>query len=659
MQNEVALQDFVSIGAVPSFVIDVEIPDVPESSAQINANWLLIDHQSDLAGHSSYYRNALKILDEVGLREYSNLHIPFNPDYQKLEFHSVVIHRGGQRIDKLDRDKMKVIQREKDLESGIFDGRYYMISFLEDVRIGDVLEYSYSLKGKNPFLDDNFVGYFPLQFQCPVERIHRRISHPDVQKLSVKHSSVEWEAYMQREEGECSWMIDHSLPYDYEYGQPKELHLGALVDLSSFSSWKEIIDWTLPYYELDGDLKNDHAAMQYVKVWKQEAVEDSDRALMALRFVQDEIRYLGLEDGMNSLVPAAPLEVFNQRFGDCKGKTQLLRAFLDAMDIRSYPCLVNARENCSLQERLPSPFAFDHVILCIELEEGAFFVDPTMMYQGGDLALSQCQDYKHGLILADSKDTYVELPKGTFTDRLEIETALNLNLNVDHSAKLEIKTTFLGNRANNIRYRMHRQKIRDMEKDFLSSYSSFIPSIKIDAPLEIFDHRDENQVTTVEGYAIEDFWKGDEREVPATSFLPLVIYEHLNESIDTNRKTPLALARPMKVREKIHLTGINESIQNWKVEHPAFTCSCLFSKEGKGNSTVVYEYTTFLESLSPEQLPGYAAKLKLARSKCEIVIPKHCDVQSDIDLAPWQMLVILGWMGFSIIMLSFLKKKLA
>ncbi len=627
------------------------------SSSQINVSWLLIDHQNDLSAHSSYYRHALKILDEVGLQEYSNLYIPFDPDYQKLNFHSVVIHRGDQRIDKLDRQKMKVIQRENDLESGIFDGRYYMISFLDDVRIGDILEYSYSLSGKNPFLEDNFVSCFPLQFQCPVERIHWRIVHPGLQKLSIKHSSSEWESFMHQEDRECSWMIDHSLPYDFEYGQPKELHLGALVDLSSFSNWREIIDWTLPYYTFNDDLKSDHAAMQYVKTWEQLSDSSSDRALIALRFVQDEIRYLGIEDGMNSLKPAAPLEVLNQRFGDCKGKTQLLRAFLDAMDIRSYPCLVNVRENPSLNERLPSPFVFDHVILCIELKEGLLFVDPTLMYQGGDLASSQCREYKHGLILADSQDTYVELPKQTFTDKLEIETALKLN--VDNSGKLEVKTTFFGNRANNTRHKIHLQKLRDIEKEFLSGYASFIPSLKIDYPLQISDERKANQIITVERYAIEDFWKGDENAVPATSFVPLVIFEHLNKDIDTNRKTPLTLSSPFKVTEKIHLSGVKGTLNNWKVEHPAFTCSCSFIKLGNGNSTVIYEYATYLESLPPEELYGYAAKLKSARAKCEILIPKGSALQKDIDLAPWQMLVILGWMGFSIVMLSFLKKRLA
>jgi transglutaminase-like putative cysteine protease len=45
------------------------------------------------------------------------------------------------------------------------------------------------------------------------------------------------------------------------------------------------------------------------------------RALAAIRFVQDESRYLGIEVEEGTLRPDAPDAVLRRRFGDCKDKT--------------------------------------------------------------------------------------------------------------------------------------------------------------------------------------------------------------------------------------------------------------------------------------------------------------------------------------------------
>ena len=68
---------------------------------------------------------------------------------------------------------------------------------------------------------------------------------------------------------------------------------------------------------------------------------DEQKVLSALHFVQDEVRYMGIEMGVNSHKPHAPDAVFAQRFGDCKDKTYLFCTLLQGMNIPAYPVLVN------------------------------------------------------------------------------------------------------------------------------------------------------------------------------------------------------------------------------------------------------------------------------------------------------------------------------
>ena len=63
-----------------------------------------------------------------------------------------------------------------------------------------------------------------------------------------------------------------------------------------------------------------------IEQWKDSATSKSDLALMALRFVQDEVRYLSISEGSKGWQPAHPTLTFERRFGDCKDKSFLLHA---------------------------------------------------------------------------------------------------------------------------------------------------------------------------------------------------------------------------------------------------------------------------------------------------------------------------------------------
>ena len=49
---------------------------------------------------------------------------------------------------------------------------------------------------------------------------------------------------------------------------------------------------------------------------------------VAVNFVQNEIRYMGIETGKYSHKANSPEKVFKQRYGDCKDKSLLLASIL-------------------------------------------------------------------------------------------------------------------------------------------------------------------------------------------------------------------------------------------------------------------------------------------------------------------------------------------
>src|SRR5262249_46223415 len=130
----------------------------------------------------------------------------------------------------------------------------------------------------------------------------------------------------------------------------------------------------------------------------------------ALRFVQDEVRYLGFEEGVMGHMPHDPFLVFQRRFGDCKDKTFLLHFLLHLMGISSTPVLVDISAGKALTEMLPTPFAFNHIILRITIDDVDYWVDPTISLQGGSLVKNYFPNYYWGLPLAKGTSSLVPLP---------------------------------------------------------------------------------------------------------------------------------------------------------------------------------------------------------------------------------------------------------
>ena len=104
-----------------------------------------------------------------------------------------------------------------------------------------------------------------------------------------------------------------------------------------------------------------------------------DRASAALRLVQQDVRYIyvGLNGG--NLIPASADATWRQRYGDCKGKTALLLALLAQLGIPAEPVLVNSTgTDDGLDQRLPSPQFFDHVLVRAHIDGKPLWLDGTL-----------------------------------------------------------------------------------------------------------------------------------------------------------------------------------------------------------------------------------------------------------------------------------------
>lgn len=170
------------------------------------------------------------------------------------------------------------------------------------------------------------------------------------------------------------------------------------VQMSSFSSWKEVGDWfealAKPKAVVTDQIRSKAEELTKGKSTDQEKI----RALYD--FVSSRFRYIGIDLGLSRYTPHSGAEVLANRYGDCKDKHTLLAALLQAINVPAYPALISS--GFHIDPAFPSPSLFDHVITAIPQGESLLFLDTTPEVAPFGLLLRNLRD----------RQTLVALPSG-------------------------------------------------------------------------------------------------------------------------------------------------------------------------------------------------------------------------------------------------------
>jgi hypothetical protein len=145
------------------------------------------EKQISVEQQCTYYRRAEKIISESGIQNASQISESYDPSYEQIFFHTIKIIRAGKLINKLEPSKFKVIQQETELSRSIYNGALSAVLILEDVRKGDVIDYSYSIKGFNPIFKGRFAEDLTAGFSVPVYNMYYKVISSNKRNLTIKN----------------------------------------------------------------------------------------------------------------------------------------------------------------------------------------------------------------------------------------------------------------------------------------------------------------------------------------------------------------------------------------------------------------------------------------------------------------------------------------
>jgi hypothetical protein len=549
-----------AIAAEPAWVepVPADFQTVPGAREAISdgVQHLIADTQVCLgATNASYYHYAFRFLTEAGVREGSSIQIECDPSYQSVQFHRLRLWRGTQVIDCLDKKAFRALQRESNLEWQLLDGRQTLLALLEDVRVGDVVEYAYTLTGENPIFEGRYGGSHLLGWGLSVLRHRLRVLAPVDRTLFRRMSGASAPEPVERlSEGIREWRWDqtNTTPIQVESGLPGWYKPMPEVSFSEYAFWSDVAQWAAACYETTGSL--DSALGPQISDWLQRPAAE-DRAVAALEFVQEKIRYFGLELGAGSHRPNPPELVLQRRFGDCKDKAVLLCAILRALGIDAQPALVNVFSCRHTANELPSPFAFNHVIVVARIDGAAVWMDPTRVNQRGRLRDRYLPPYGVALVIAGDTTGLQPVVSGNAGEsRTEIYECFDLR-HAEAPAGLTVRSVFRGRDAENRRAGFSNSSRVDLERHYLNYYAQRYSGVRSDGAVSVEDAAVSNVVTISERYTISALWSPDRAQTNrmGASFSAQDLRAYVEQPATVLRTMPLGLPYPVDTRQTIEI----------------------------------------------------------------------------------------------------------
>ncbi len=470
--------------AAPAGWVDVApLPKAPSDSAGASTIQLLGDIQVRFAkaGDTSYYATAWQIGTAQGL-DGSALQVDWDPALETLTIHKYRIIRDGQPIDLLgDGHAIKVIQREGGLENAMLDGRLTATLQPEDLRVGDVVELAYSIDMHDPAMDGrseyvagpsdgvNF-GRFRVRMLWDKDKKMQWRVFPGIIQPKLKKTPLGTELIAD--------VINGTAPLGPE-GAPSRFKLVNGLEITEFGDWQGVSHTFAPLYAKAVALEPGSPVKAEAAKIAAQTSDPKRRAELALKLVQDQIRYLflGMDDG--GFVPASADQTWSRRFGDCKAKTVLLVALLNELGVTARPVLVNTKQGDLVAARLPTMEGFDHAIVEAQIGGKSYWLDGTRL---GDDSLDRLEapNYRVGLPVTLAGSPLVAIvPDPLDRPTQVISLTLDASRGIDVPALASGEMRFHGTSASDMRqtYAGYSQadRQRELRKLWRNSYDFVAP----------------------------------------------------------------------------------------------------------------------------------------------------------------------------------------
>lgn len=315
----------------------------------------------------------------------------------------------------------------------------------------------------------------------------------NIRKSIEKNTKDNTTTYTYQIEDQYKMTDEPNMPgYTYSYPYILVVPKKSVIDnkeTAYFDSFDHLYKW---YRDINFLLNNNEdiireKAKEITQGYKSE--EDKIKALLS--WVQNNIRYLAFEYGIDGFKPDEAHEVLRKKYGDCKGMSNLLKSLLKAEGFDARLAWVGTRE-AAFDLSVPLPLA-DHMICVLQWKGKRYYLDPTVRFmtlgeypqwiQGKTVLIENGPDYMMEQIPDLSPLMNTDSLFSVFTIGGNVLTGKSLNIYKGESKQLimsAIQATETNEQHDALNQFLRRGKVHDKIEDIqISGANSLADKVEI------------------------------------------------------------------------------------------------------------------------------------------------------------------------------------
>lgn len=405
-----------------------------------DAVWLRRDTEITMAaggGLTVREHKYLTLLTPMALR-LAQWEIPYDKATETLQVKTVrtILHQTAYEV-----DPAQVV--ESALYPGVawYDALVVRRFPLPAATVGATLEIDTIFNRETPRMADAFSTRLQVQQGYPVREARYTVRVPEEKRLALRFTGFTPKVVEITGGGQriYTWTV-RDLPAlrIREANTPPAADLAMSVRITTLESWAPVAAW---YGQVTAGADALTPDLRAVADKLTEGCATADEKIAALHKGVRELPYVAVEMGNLSDVPHSADAVLRQGYGDCKDKSTLLKALLQAAGIDSAYVLVRTTDLGALDKACYGPDEFNHVILAVPQPGGDRFLDATVAELPPTLLPPNVEGAP--ALIVRGQGELVTLPASMASDN-HTEVDVQVTVQADGSATGEATITFTG-----------------------------------------------------------------------------------------------------------------------------------------------------------------------------------------------------------------------
>lgn len=427
-----------------SFFLLQAYPQIPIVHGDLTENAdAIIDNlneefiQTDINNATYKVTKTVTVLNKQG-EKYGNFYTYTDKFRELKDFSGVVKNAAGAEIRKIGKKNLITSSLSTEMAT---DG-YHVIYNCQVPTYPYTVEYTYTERWKNGIL--SYPPFMPAEgFKQSVRKANYRIELPADLNLRYK-SNFDCQIKEELINGKhvYSFSIEELKATEKEPLSPISREIIPMVFIApskfcydsycgDLSGWNTYGAWIASLLKERDKLPADFS--DKIKAMVKDATTDREKVEILYKFLQDNWRYVSIQLGIGGFRPIEAASVCKTNYGDCKGLSNLMKAMLNEVGVKSYYTVIYSGDKKYFPRDFSNGGEGNHVILHVPLANDSIWLECTSQ----TLPFGFVHDDIAGhdaLIINENEGVVCRLPE--YADELnERKAILNIQVAEDGTAK--------------------------------------------------------------------------------------------------------------------------------------------------------------------------------------------------------------------------------